>query len=477
LDKLKGKRMKTWHKVAIGVGVVVALGGIVLFSVNQANKGVVTVQTAKVATQENLVSQVTASGEVKPTTYTNVTAQGFGRITEILVKEGDHIKKGDRLLLQENVQANADVQAQAAATNSAESGVEAAGASYKAAQADLVSQQANLEKAKLDWERGQGLYKDGLIPKQDFDQRKTSYDAAIAAADSSKARVQSLKAQLEQTRSQVNQSKAVLVRTRDILQKTAYTSPINGIVSYLPVRVGEYVVPGIQNSQGSFLMTLSDMSVVTAEVKVDETDIVNVKTGQDADVTIDAVPGKVFKGKVTEIGSQAVLRSSGLATTQSTTSTQEAKDFKVVVTLDNPPENLRPGLSTTAKIKTAEKKNVLAIPIQALAVRTRKDLEEASKNAKKNSNSSVTLAAPPPAAPGDPKKDEVQGVFVVNGKNAIFRPVETGISGVTDIEITKGLQPGDEIVTGSYKALRTLKPEAEVKVDNTAPKKPEDQQG
>jgi HlyD family secretion protein len=468
--------MKTWHKVTIGVGAAAVLGGIVLFSVNQANKGVVTVQTAKVATQENLVSQVTASGEVKPTTYTNVTAQGFGRITEILIKEGDHIKKGDRLLLQENVQATADVQAQAAATNSAESGVQAAEASYKAAQADLLSQQANLEKAKLDWERGQGLYKDGLVPKQDFDQRKTSYDAAIAAGDSSKARVQSLKAQLEQTRSQVNQSKAVLVRTKDILQKTAYTSPINGIVSYLPVRVGEYVVPGIQNSNGSFLMTLSDMSVVTAEVKVDETDIVNVKTGQDADVTIDAVPGKVFKGKVTEIGSQAVLRSSGLATTQSTTSTQEAKDFKVVVTLDRPPDNLRPGLSTTAKIKTAEKKNVLAIPIQALAVRTRKDLEEASKNAKKNSSKNVTLAAPPPPAPGDPKKDEVQGVFVVNGKKAIFRPVETGISGVTDIEITKGLQPGDEIVTGSYKALRTLKPESDVKVDNTAPKKPEDQQ-
>jgi HlyD family secretion protein len=468
--------MKTWHKVTIGVGAAAVLGGIVLFSVNQANKGVVTVQTAKVTTQENLVSQVTASGEVKPTTYTNVTAQGFGRITEILVKEGDHIKKGDRLLLQENVQATADVQAQAAATNSAESGVQAAEASYKAAQADLLSQQANLEKAKLDWERGQGLYKDGLVPKQDFDQRKTSYDAAIAAADSSKARVQSLKAQLEQTRSQVNQSKAVLVRTKDILQKTAYTSPINGIVSYLPVRVGEYVVPGIQNSNGSFLMTLSDMSVVTAEVKVDETDIVNVKTGQDADVTIDAVPGKMFKGKVTEIGSQAVLRSSGLATTQSTTSTQEAKDFKVVVTLDSPPDNLRPGLSTTAKIKTAEKKNVLAIPIQALAVRTRKDLEEASKNAKKKSSSNVTLAAPPPPAPGEPKKDEVQGVFVVTGKKAIFRPVETGISGVTDIEITKGLQPGDEIVTGSYKALRTLKPESDVKVDNTAPKKPEDQQ-
>jgi HlyD family secretion protein len=468
--------MKTWKKVLIGVAAVVVVAVIVLVSINQANKGVVTVQTAKVANQDTLISQVTASGEIKPTTYTNVTAQGFGRITEILVKEGDHIKKGDKLLLQENVQANADVQAQDAAINSTESGVLAAQASYKAAQADLLQQRANLEKAKLDNERGQGLFKDGLIPKQDYDQRKTAYDAAVAGVAASEARVQALNAQLAQARAQVNQSRAVLVHTKDILQKTVYVSPINGIVSYLPVRIGEYVVTGIQNANGSFLMTLSDMSVVTAEVKVDETDIVNVKIGQDADVTIDAVPGKIFKGKVTEIGSQAVLRSSGLATTQSTTSTQEAKDFKVVVTLAEPPENLRPGLSTTAKIKTAEKKNVVAIPIQALAVRTRKDLEEAAKNAKKGGSSSVTLAAPPPPAPTDPKKDEVQGVFVVHGKEAIFRPVETGIAGVTDIEVTKGLQAGDEIVIGSYKALRTLKPQASVKIDNTAPKKLDDQQ-
>src|ERR1700737_3082756 len=466
--------MKTWQKVGIGVGAAVVLGGIVLFSVNQANKGVVTVQTAKVAPQETLVSQVTASGEIKPTTYTNVTAQGFGRITGILVKEGDHVKKGDRLLLQENIQASADVQAQAASINSAESGVQAAEASYRAAQSDLLLQQANLEKAKLDWQRGQGLFKDGLIPRQDFDQRKTGYDAAAAQVDSSRARVLSLKATLEQMRSQVAQGRAVLVRTKDILEKKTYTSPINGIVSYLPERVGDYVVPGIQNSNGSFLMTLSDMSIVTAEVKVDETDIVSVKIGQDADVTIDAVPGKIFKGKVTEIGSQAVLRTSGLATTQSTTSNQEAKDFKVVVTLANPPENLRPGLSTTAKIKTAERKNVVAIPIHALAVRPRKDLEEAAK--KPNKQGGVTLAAPPPPAPGDPKKDEVQGVFVVNGKKAIFRPVERGTTGITDIKVTKGLQQGDEIVVGSYKALRTLKPESSVKVDNTAPKKTEDQQ-
>ena len=470
--------MKTWKKVVIGAIVAVVLLGIVLFSVNQANKGVVTVQTAKVAKQDDLVSLVTASGEIKPTTYTNVTAQGFGRITAILVKEGDHVKKGDKLLLQDNVQANADVQAQSAAIRSTEDGVRAAEASYRAAQADLLSQQANMEKARLDWDRGQGLYKDGLIPKQDFDQRKTTYDAAAAAVESARAHVLTSKAQMEQTSSQVIQGQAVLTHTKDVLSKTTYTSPIDGIVSYLPedVAPGAYVVPGITNTNGSFLMTISDMSVVTAEVKVDETDIVNVRLGQEADVTVDALPGKVFTGKVTEIGSQATLRTSGLATTQSTTGTQEAKDFKVVVKLDNPPENLRNGLSTTAKIKTAEKKSVIAIPIQALAVRTRKDLEEAAKNAKGQGSSGVTLAAPPPATPGDPNKDEVQGVFVVNGNKAFFRPVETGITGITNIEVTKGLQVGDEIVVGSYKALRTLKPEASVKIDNSAPKKLDDQQ-
>jgi HlyD family secretion protein len=468
--------MKTWQKVGIGLAAVAVVGGVVWYSINQANKGVVVVQTAKVAKLDSLVSQVTASGEIKPFTYTNMTAQGFGRITDILVKEGDHIKKGDKLLLQDNVQASADVQAQDASINSSASGVQAAEASYKATQADLLTQQANMEKAKLDYDRGVGLYKDGLIAKQDFDQRQTTYDAAAATVEASKARMMAQKAQLDQMRSQLDQGRAVLLHTKDVLSKTIYYSPINGIVSYLPVRMGEYVVPGIQNSTGSFLMTLSDMSTVTSEVKVDETDIVNVRVGQDADVTIDAVPGKVFKGKVTDIGSQAVLRSSGLATTQSTTSNQEAKDFKVVVTIENPPDNLRPGLSTTAKIKTAERKDVIGIPIQALAVRSRKDLEEAAKNANAKKDGNVTLAAPPPASAGDPKKDEVQGVFVVNGKKAVFRPVDTGISGVTSIEITKGLQAGDEIVVGSYKALRTLKPEASVKVDNSAPKKTEDSQ-
>src|SRR5260370_26577310 len=230
----------------------------------------------------------------------------------MLIKGGDHVKKGDRLLLQENSRGSGEVRAQGASINSAESGVAAAEASYRAAQADLLMQQANLEKAKLDWERGQGLFKDGLIAKQDFDQRKTGYDAAVAQVDSSRARMLSSKATLDQMRSQVAQGRAVLVHTQDILHKTVYTSPINGIVSYLPERVVDYVVPGIQNSNGSFLITLSHISVVTAQVKNDETDIVNVKMGQETEVTSDAAPRKVFNDNVTKHGCQAVLHRSRL---------------------------------------------------------------------------------------------------------------------------------------------------------------------
>ena len=465
--------MKTWKKVVIGVVVVVVVGGIVLYSVNQSHKGVVTVQTGKVGRQD-LTSIVTASGEVKPKTYSNILGEGFGKITAIVVKEGDHVRRGDVLLRLENIQPTADVEAQRAGQSSSESAVKSAEANYRSSQAELTQRKADFERAKFDWDRAQNLFKDGLIPKSDFDARKSAFDSAAAAVDASTAHLQQSRAELDRSHSLLEQSSAVLTRSRDVLRKTTYTAPIDGVVSYIAVRVGENVVPGIQNASGSYLMTISDMSVVTAEVKVDETDIVSVQHGREADVTIDAIPGKIFKGHVTEVGTQAVLRTSGLATTQTTASTQEAKDFKVVVTLDSPPESLRPGLSTTAKIKTAERKNALAIPIQALAVRSRKDLDEAVKQAsKKGGNGSVTLAAAKPAAGTDPKKDEVQGVFVVDKGKAKFVEVATGITGITDIEVVSGLSENAEIVTGSYKALRTLRPGTQVTVDNKSPKKEE----
>ena len=232
------------------------------------------------------------------------------------------------------------------------------------------------------------------------------------------------------------------------------------------MREGETVVIGIQNSPGSTLMTIADLSVITAEVKVDETDIVNVKIGQNADVTIDAMPGQTFKGHVTEIGDNAMVRSTGVATTQTTAGSQEAKDFKVVVTLDTPPQNLRPGLSTTAKITTATTTaDTLTIPIQAVTVRQKGDLKEKPKDAKPD----------PMAKPSPEDKEEVQGVFVIRGKNAQFVPVKTGITGTTDIEVKEGLSANDEIVTGSYKILRTLKPGAPIKINNEAPKKEEEE--
>jgi HlyD family secretion protein len=280
------------------------------------------------------------------------------------------------------------------------------------------------------------------------------------------------KAQKDSADKHVTQARATLTHYADLLKKTTYPSPFDGVVTNLPVREGETVVIGIQNAQGSTLMTIADMSVITAEVKVDETDIVNVRLGQPAEVTIDAIPKKVFHGNVSEIGDNAIVRSSGVSTSQQTTASEEAKDFKVVVTLTDAPTDLRPGLSTTAKITTATRGNALSVPIQALTLRTKEQIE-----AQNNPPGSVH-AAPPAAkevASKNKKDDEVQGVFVIRSKKAMFVPVTTGITGTSDIEVLDGLKEGDEVITGSYKVLRTLRPGSSVKVDNSAPKKEEEE--
>jgi HlyD family secretion protein len=213
-------------------------------------------------------------------------------------------------------------------------------------------------------------------------------------------------------------------------------------------------------------MTIADMSLITAEVKVDETDIVNIKLGQVGDITIDAIPNKVFKGHVTEIGNTAILRSTGVAASQSAISSQEAKDFKVMIAMDNPPDEVRPGLSCTAKITTATRKNALTIPIQALTVRQKGDLEPTPAPGSKGAASAATK--PDPAAE-KARKEELTGVFVVANGKAQFRKVDTGITGATDIEVLTGLNEGDQIITGTYQVIRTIKNDAQVKIDNKAP--------
>jgi HlyD family secretion protein len=288
---------------------------------------------------------------------------------------------------------------------------------------------------------------------------------AVATLAQRQAAYAQAEAQTLSQRAHVNQAVASQRSNYDALDKTISRAPFDGLVTNVPVREGETVVVGIQNAEGSTLMTLADMSVITAEVKVDETDIVNVALGQPADVTVDALPGRIFKGHVTQVGDQALLRTTGIATSQSTTGTEEAKDFKVVVTLDQPSSDLRPGLSATAKITTAHKPNALTIPIQALVERNVETEKELAANAGKVKAAAKTAAL----KPADTKL--VQGVYLVKQDRKKIRvefvPVKTGITGATDIEVLSGLKAGDKIVTGRYKVLRTLKSGTPVKEDNT----------
>jgi len=461
--------MSTFKKILIGTGVVIAVLAVTGIAVHQSRKGIVTVQTGK-AERQDLASIVSASGEIRPKTYVNIGANAFGKIVRLYVKEGDRVKKGQLLAQLENVQSSADVNATQAGLEAARTDAIAADAALNTSAADLNRAQSDYERAELDWTRAQGLFKDALIAKSEYDSQKAAFQTAKAGLAQAQARVAQAKAQKDSSERHIAQNQANLTHAADVLQKTTYAAPYDGMITNLPVREGETVVIGIQNSPGSTLMTLADMSVITAEVKVDETDIVNVRLGQPAEVTIDAIPKKTFKAVVTEIGNNAIVRSTGVSTSQQTSASQEAKDFKVVVTLQDPPENLRPGLSATAKVTTATRKAALTIPIQALTVRSRADLKAAS-----GEKSEVQAAVPSADASnsngGD--KEEIQGVFIVRNGKAEFLPIQTGVTGTADIEVLSGLKPDDEIVTGSYKVLRTLRPGTSIKIDNTAPKKEE----
>jgi HlyD family secretion protein len=439
--------------------VIVAIVLVAVFIVKQQS-GYTKVLTAKIHHQD-LATVVSGTGQIRPKTFVNVGATSFGRITHLMVKEGDHVKRGQVIATVENVQPEANVQAQKATISAAKTDISSYIAAERTADANVAHAKADLEQKQLDWDRAQSLYKAGIMAKQDYDAKKAAYDTDMASVSQADAQLNQARAQTASARGHLDQQVAQLRFNEDALSKTVSIAPFDGIVTNLPVREGETVVVGIQNAEGSTLMTIADMSVVTAEVKVDETDIVNIKDGQPAEVSVDAIPGKSFKGHVTLVGDQALLRSTGIATSQSTTGTEEAKDFKVVVTLDTPTEELRPGLSTTAKITTAAKSSVLSLPIQALTMYT---------PPAPVSNGNVEAAS----TPTGPKVAPVQGVYIVDkdahGKQrAKFVPVTTGITGATDIEVLSGLQDGQEIVIGPYKTLRTLKNGALLKRDTAAP--------
>jgi HlyD family secretion protein len=451
-------------KLLIAGLVVVGISSTVGYSIFARNRGVVAVEAGRVVRQD-LTQTVSANGEIKPKKNVNVSSNMMGRIVRLPVKEGDRVRNGQLLVRLESIQTEADVRAAEATLDAAQADVEgtvaqirSADAAVTSAKAEITRAEADLVRAKQSFERQEQLNNQGLIAKDAYEKAKADYEIAQATLNSDKARLAQAEAQAAQTIKQrdstatrIAQQRAALTRAKDVNSKATILSTLDGIITYLPVNEGEIAIVGVQNQPGTVLMTIADMSVITAEVNVDETDIVNVKLGQEARIKVDALGDKVLMGHVSEVGNSALTRSNGTTTTTATGTTQEAKDFKVVITLDAPPAELRPGLSCTATIVTATRQKILTVPIQALTIR---EFDADPKADKKDLTNNK-------------KKVEKEGVFTMKDGVAQFRPVKTGITGTTDIEILEGLAENDSVVTGPYQVLRTLQDKARTKIEKT----------
>lgn len=393
---MKEKRsfFKRRKKFIIIFTIIIVIALIIFFNLRAQREKAVKVKVEKVK-KHDLTSIVSASGEVKPKKNINISAHLPGRIDKIGVEEGQRVKAGDFLLKLDSSQYEANADRDRALIRS-----------YKA---DLVKAEAGLKKDKSYYQRQKALYNDNLVSREQLEAAKAQYDIS--------------KAQHESILYRIKQAEASLKSTLDNLSKTIYHSPIDGVITSLRVEEGEVAMIGTMNNPGTILMTIADLSVMQVEVEVDETDVINVKMDHPAEVRIDAFPGKTIKGKVTEIGSSAL---------QKVTTSQESKDFKVVITLKNPPKELKPGLSASADIITAQKKNVLAVPISSLILKEKKN-----KNKKE-------------------KEQQEEGVYVVKENRVKFHPVKKGIMGEMMIEISSGLKEGEEIVVGPYNSLRQL---------------------
>ena len=306
--------------ILIVAGVLVA-AGLVGFMVYKQQSGYTKVLTATVVRQD-LSTVVSGTGQIKPKTYANLGATAMGRVTNLTVKEGDHVKKGQIVATIENVQQHAMVTGQQATIEAGKTDIASYIAAEKTAEANVEFHKADLAQKKLDWDRAQSLYQAGILAKQDFDAKQAAYATDMASLDQAIAGLNQAKAQTASARGHLGTAQATLRADQNALDLTMAVAPFDGIVTDVPVREGETVVEGIQNTEGSTFMTVADMSVVTAEVKVDETDIVNIQLGQPAEVTVDALPGRSYKGHVSLVGDQALLRSTGIATSQSTTGTE-----------------------------------------------------------------------------------------------------------------------------------------------------------
>jgi HlyD family secretion protein len=463
--------MSYMKKALIALTVLVVMLAMLGYSVATRNRGLVQVEAAEVFRQD-IVQSVTANGEVKPLRYVNISSNIMGRITELNHVEGDRVQRNDFLVQIESIQNEADVQSAQASLDAALAELEGMEASIRASEASLESVRVDKRRIEAEFElskqqvaRIEEMYEAGLISRDDFERQDAAYLVAVVQVESAEARIAQADAQLAQvlqqregTQLRIGQQEAALIRARDGLDKTTITAPLSGVITYMPVNVGEIAITGMQNSAGTTLMTIADMSDITAEVLVDETDIIDLRLNQRAEVRVDALGEVVLTGFVSEIGNSALTASGNGGISTTTTNTDEAKDFRVVITLDNPPVDLRPGLSCTATIETAKAAETLAIPIQALTIR---EMEEADVPA------FIENPVTNNPRPGESVMAEVEGVFVIEEDIAMFRPVKTGIIGTTDIEILEGLSADEQIVIGPYRVLRTLEDETAIRIQES----------
>ncbi|MBA3345651.1 MAG: efflux RND transporter periplasmic adaptor subunit [Gemmatimonadales bacterium] len=408
----------------IGITVALVAGGAVAFRINEEKNAGTEVRMEQVG-RRDLVSAVTASGKIEPKTKVDISADITGRIIRIAVREGEVVKKGQFLIQIDPAQYQAAV-----------SQAEGAVASTRAT---LVQTRASRDQAERAWKRARELTRLGpnLIAPAAAEDAQTAFDVAEAT--------------YQATQAQLLQSQAGLREARDNLAKTRLTSPIAGRVVRLAVEEGEVAVPGTFSRETGLLMTIADLSVILAEVQVDETDVVRLTTNDSVEVTIDAYPETTFVGRVTEVSHSAQLS----PTETASGSNDRAVDFDVEVTLDHPPPGIRPDLSCTARIVTETRGSALSIPIIALTVRDHERVPNES--------------APMVDTNATRRRDrEEEGVFVVRNGVATFRAVRVGIAGDEYFEVVNGLRQGETIVAGTYQAIRDLEDGGKVRAADTS---------
>ncbi len=416
--------MKRKHWLLIAVAVVVVV--MILVNLRARRDRGLAVQVEEVQ-KRDISMVISASGSIRPKRQVDVSASSIGKITKVAVEEGQRVEKGQFLLQIDPIQL--------------ESLVLQIEASLEAARSNERQAYAQLEKTKNDLDRTLKLYERGWRTDQEVDAARASHDIAVANHEAAKH--------------QIAQQEATLKSARHNLEEVTIEATMDGIITRLNVEEGESAIMGTTNIPGTVLMTIADLSTIETEVEVDETEVVHIKLGDLAKVTLDAFPDTSYAGRVTEIGNSPILSTSATG--------QQGVDFKVVVTITDTIPSVRPGLSADTEITVAEREEAPSIPIQSLTVRRQKDLENRGKGSGEKADST--------ASDGDEAENrELEGVFVVEGGRAHFRPVEVGISSQKYFEVVSGLEVGEKVVSGNYKAIRDLRDGQLVKISKSGEK-------